>query len=90
MHVNVPTILLGLWAAQEAVAIYTMPTVIALARKLPNRGHIAVINGYLGWTVAGWIYALVRALRTDPATPPTAGTEPVGSEARKPASRGRR
>lgn len=64
MHIDVALALVSLFAAQEAVAVYCVPTLIALVRGLPNRGHIAVINMYLGWTVIGWVWALYAAIRT--------------------------
>lgn len=73
MHINVALALVSLFAAQEAVAVYCVPTLIALVRGLPNRGHIAVINMYLGWTVIGWVWALVTAIRT-----PRQAVEPSG------------
>jgi len=36
-------------------------TIVALMRKVPNQGSIAVINIFLGWTVIGWVVALAMA-----------------------------
>jgi hypothetical protein len=35
---------------------------------VPDIGTVVIINMFLGWTVIGWIVALVMALR-DPAPP---------------------
>ena len=51
-------------------AIYFLPTIAALARGKRNAGAIFALNLLLGWTLAGWIIALVWALTRDPA--PTA------------------
>lgn len=71
MNVNAALVLVSLFAAQEAVAVYCVPTLIAFVRRHPNIGHIALINMSLGWTVAGWVYALVQAVKAaDPYVPP--------------------
>jgi hypothetical protein len=50
---------------------YLIPTIVGLVRKPPNLGVIAAINLLLGWTVIGWIAALVMALRpTQPSLEP--------------------
>lgn len=75
MHVDVALALVSFFAAQEAVAVYCVPTLIALVRGLPNRGRIAVINMYLGWTVIGWFWALITSIRT-----PRQALEPSGEQ----------
>lgn len=42
------------------VALYMMPTGIAAARH-HNPGGVAIVNVLLGWTMIGWIIALVMA-----------------------------
>lgn len=42
-------------------AIYFLPTIVASWRNHLNGGAIAVLNILLGWTVLGWIAALVWA-----------------------------
>jgi Superinfection immunity protein len=46
------------------VAVYWLPAYIAHRRRVPNSGSVAVINGFPGWTVIGWIVALAMACRT--------------------------
>lgn len=46
--------------------MYWIPALVAFARQHHNRGAIAVLNFLLGWTVAGWIAALIWAF-TSPA-----------------------
>jgi hypothetical protein len=46
------------------IALYWTPTIVATIRKGPNTRAVVVINFLLGWTVIGWIAALVMACRT--------------------------
>ncbi|MFJ6464241.1 superinfection immunity protein [Streptomyces sp. NPDC091387] len=41
-----------------------MPTVVAFARGVPNKGSVLVLNLFLGWTVLGWIVSLAMAARS--------------------------
>lgn len=43
------------------VVIYFIPTFIANGRKTHNENGIAIVNVLLGWTVVGWIIALIMA-----------------------------
>jgi ABC-type transport system involved in cytochrome c biogenesis permease component len=45
-----------------------MPTVIALLSKKKNTLAILTLNLLLGWTVLGWIIALVWAVTKDNST----------------------
>jgi hypothetical protein len=47
--------------------LYFLPTLIAFLCKVPNRGSVAVINIFLGWTFIGWVVALAMAARSVPA-----------------------
>lgn len=42
--------------------LYWLPTLIAVARRTRSALGVAVVNCFLGWTVIGWIVALVWAL----------------------------
>jgi uncharacterized membrane protein YhaH (DUF805 family) len=44
------------------LVLYFIPTIVALARKHHNRLAIGALNLLLGWTVVGWVVALVWAL----------------------------
>jgi hypothetical protein len=44
------------------LAMYMIPTIIALLRKHRQAGAIAGLNILLGWTVLGWIGAFVWSL----------------------------
>lgn len=41
--------------------VYLMPTIIAFFRGVPDRGTVAVLNVFLGWTFLGWVVSLARA-----------------------------
>ena len=66
------------------VVPYVVPTVIALARHKRSTGWIIALNLLLGWTVVGWVVALVWALVPD--TPPAvmSDEERPGRSASKP------
>ena len=42
-----------------SLALYFLPTIIAVARKRPNALAIFLLNFFLGWTFIGWVVALV-------------------------------
>jgi hypothetical protein len=48
-------------------ALYWLPTMVAVIRRTPSALGVAAINFFLGWTVIGWIVALVLALAAYPA-----------------------
>jgi ABC-type transport system involved in cytochrome c biogenesis permease component len=50
------------------LGIYLLPTWIAFGQKHHNRGAILALNLLLGWTLLGWIGALVWSL-TKPQRP---------------------
>jgi hypothetical protein len=47
--------------------MYWLPTLVAVVRRTPAALGIAAINFFLGWTVIGWILALIWALAAYPA-----------------------
>ena len=51
------------------LALYFAPSIVGLARKVPNIGSVVVINFFLGWTLIGWVVALAMAARSVPAAP---------------------
>jgi hypothetical protein len=44
------------------LALYFLPTLIASGRHLHERGAIAMLNVFLGWTFIGWVIALIWAI----------------------------
>jgi len=53
-----------------SVCAYFLPVIAGRVRRVPNLGQIAVVNVLLGWTMIGWIVALVMALKPVPAAYP--------------------
>lgn len=49
---------------------YWVPTGVAVARRIDGLGQVIVVNLFLGWTVIGWVVALVMAFRHVPAQEP--------------------
>jgi hypothetical protein len=45
--------------------MYFLPAIIALARSKRDIAGILLLNILLGWTVIGWIVALIWAVKTD-------------------------
>jgi hypothetical protein len=44
------------------IFVYLLPSVVAAKRRHNNEGAIVALNILLGWTVIGWVGALVWAL----------------------------
>ncbi len=44
------------------LSMYFIPTIVAVSRKHHNALAIGALNLFLGWTILGWIGALVWAL----------------------------
>jgi len=66
-----------------ALALFFLPAFVAGTRKHHNTNAIFALNLLLGWTVLGWVAALIWALtQVNPQIPPPASTgsrdEPVG------------
>ena len=47
------------------LVLYFLPSIIALARSKRDTLAIFLLNFFLGWSVIGWIVALVWAARHD-------------------------
>jgi hypothetical protein len=45
--------------------MYFLPSIIAFARSKRDTMAITLLNFFLGWTMIGWVVALVWALKTD-------------------------
>ena len=45
--------------------MYFLPSIIALARSKRDTAAILLLNLFLGWTLIGWVVALVWAVKTD-------------------------
>ncbi len=45
--------------------MYFLPTIVAFARSKRDTTSILLLNLFLGWTLIGWVIALVWAFKTD-------------------------
>ena len=45
--------------------MYFLPAIIAFARSKRDATAILLLNLFLGWSVIGWVVALVWAVKTD-------------------------
>ncbi|MBA3668647.1 MAG: superinfection immunity protein [Sphingomonas sp.] len=59
-----------------AITLYFAPGIVAATRNHPNRMPIVLLDLFLGWTVVGWIGALVWAYSSTP--PSVARVPPPG------------
>ncbi|HEY1688798.1 MAG TPA: superinfection immunity protein [Solirubrobacteraceae bacterium] len=46
------------------MALFFLPSVVAVARKARHQGSVVVLNLFLGWTFVGWVVALAMACRS--------------------------
>ena len=56
----------GKWGA--LAALYVLPSVVALAKRHRNGHAVVALNLLAGWTIIGWIVALVWAAYRDPSS----------------------
>lgn len=49
-----------------SASLYFIPSIIAANRKHHNSTAIFVVNLFFGWTVLGWVAALVWAIANPP------------------------
>jgi hypothetical protein len=54
----------GLVIIAILIALYFIPLIVAVLRKVPNVGSVGVVNFFLGWTFIGWVVALAMACRS--------------------------
>ena len=45
--------------------MYFLPSIIALARSKRDIASIVLLNFFLGWTMIGWVVALIWAVKAD-------------------------
>lgn len=57
-----PTETIIAWIVAIITVLYMLPWAIAATRGKANSGTIGIINALLGWTVIGYIWALVLSL----------------------------
>ncbi len=49
------------WVAAVLTFGYMLPWAIAATRGKPNHAAVAIVNFFLGWSLIGWVVALVMA-----------------------------
>lgn len=54
------------WAWWWSIIVYFLPSIIAVFRAKPSWFAIFILNLLLGWTIIGWIVALIWALTANP------------------------
>jgi hypothetical protein len=54
----------AIWAL--IIIAYWAPTIIAFTRHVPAKAQVLIVNLFLGWTMIGWVVALVMAFRAVP------------------------
>lgn len=52
---------MGLVVMVIVVCMYLLPLLIAVKRKVINKTGIVILNVLLGWTLIGWVGALIWA-----------------------------
>ena len=50
------------WSLAGFITGYFLPWIIALLRKHRNAGAICMLNALLGWTLVGWLLALIWSM----------------------------
>jgi hypothetical protein len=45
--------------------LYFLPTIVAVLREKHDKVSIFLLNFFLGWSVIGWVVALIWACKTD-------------------------
>jgi hypothetical protein len=53
-------VLLAIWI----IVVYSLPSVIAMSRKVPHVRSVILTNVFLGWTGVGWMVALKMACQS--------------------------
>lgn len=54
-------------------ALYFLPSIVANLRKHANHNSITLLNLFLGWTIIGWVVALVWAASNSAKPQPVIG-----------------
>lgn len=57
-------IFIGIIALVVGIFVYFVPSFVAFSRRHPHRSWILLLNIFAGWTLFGWIGALVWSLVT--------------------------
>jgi hypothetical protein len=55
-------ILIGGLALLAVAYVHFLPAILAYKRRHPSRTAILILNAFFGWTLIGWVLALLWAL----------------------------
>ena len=66
----------GVVVVALVAGLYFLPAIVAGVRHHRNSSAITVLNLFLGWTVLGWVIALVWASTADTQATPTSALVP--------------
>lgn len=70
---NEPDLATGIVYTAAFFAVYFLPTIVCINRRHLNSNAISILNLLLGWTLIGWVVAIIWAM--------TASTETAESPA---------
>ena len=59
------------------IMLYFIPTIIAILKKKPNKLAISALNFFLGWSIIGWVVALVWSLSNNSSNQSIIITQPA-------------
>jgi hypothetical protein len=76
--------LLGFFIFMVLLFAYFIPAIVAFGREHHNKGGILALNLFLGWTLIGWVGALVWALTNPSPSAVVANNPSVFPEGRRP------
>lgn len=62
LFVGVPLVVGSMGWSGSALVIYAIPSIVAMVRRHRNDLAIGATNLLLGWTLIGWVAALVWSL----------------------------
>ena len=80
-------VVIGLVVFAVLLALYFLPTIVAVARHKRNVVAIGALNFLLGWTLIAWIAALIWALMDDASAPVASPSSPDLSSNEQPEQR---
>lgn len=63
-----PVVLVSIFFCIFGVWLYFLPSLLASQKKTRYTGGITVLNLFLGWTLLGWVGALIWAVSAQPGT----------------------
>lgn len=63
------SILFAILSLVLMAAFYFLPSIVAYFRKKKNYNAILVLNLLLGWTLIGWVIAMIWAMTVDEQKP---------------------